>query len=241
VSGMTPPSTLDYELWNGPSPEFAYNPGVVPFNWRWWWEFGGGVLADMGCHFMDLPHWALGLRAPHTVKAKGTPLQEADNTVPQEMRVEFYYSARGEQPPVQLTWWHGIPGPRDEAGAVQNLGMRSGVLFHGDQGQLLADYGAHRLLPEEKYRDYQRPAPSIPDSVGHHREWVEAIKNGTPTTCNFDYSGALSEAVLLGNVSYRLGRDIEWDAKKLRVKGVRESEWESLVRPPYRGDWKLRR
>src|SRR5205085_1807170 len=133
----------------------------------------------------------------------------------------------------------GIPGPRDEEGKVRNLGMRSGVLFQGEAGQLLADYDNHRLLPEEKFRDYVRPAPTIPDSVGHHQEWVQAIKNGSPTTCNFDYSGALSETVLLGNVAYRLGQEIAWDPKALRVTNAKGAE--ALLHPPYRGDWRLKR
>jgi predicted dehydrogenase len=235
----TPPSTLDYELWVGPAPMRPYDPAVIPFNWRWWWDFGGGVLADMACHYMDLPHWALDLRHPQRVSASGTEFKDADNKVPVEMRVDYHYGARGAQPPVHLTWWHGITGPRDEAGKVEELGMRSGVLFHGEEGQLLADYDNHRLLPEEKFRDYVRPAPTLPDSIGHHQEWVQAIKNGGATTCNFDYSGALSETVLLGNVAYRLGQEIAWDPKALRVTNAKGAD--ALLHPPYRGDWRLKR
>ncbi len=235
------PSSLDYNLWLGPAPEVPFSPSIVPFNWRWWWEFGGGVLADMGCHYMDLAHWALDLRHPTRVNAAGKPLVDADNTVPREMSVSFHYPSRGSRPPVHLVWWHGIPGPRDEAGNQLNFGLRSGVLFHGEKGQILADYGTHKLLPEETFKDYQRPAPSIPDSVGHYQEWINAIRNGGETTCNFDYSGALAETVLLGNVSYRLGREIEWDAKRLRITNARRQDWEPLLRREYRGEWKLHR
>jgi predicted dehydrogenase len=240
-AGTTPPSSLDYDLWVGPAPMMPYAPEVVPFHWRWWWEFGGGVLADMACHFMDLPHWALDLRHPSRVRAGGRELPLADNKVPMEMWVDYYYPARGAQPPVHLVWWHGTSGPRDTAGNVLDYQMRNGVLFHGEKGKLLADYGRHKLLPEAAFQDYQRPAPSIPESVGHHQEWINAIKNGGATTCNFDYSGALTETVLLGNVSYRLGREIEWDAKKARIKNVPEKEWGPLLRREYRGDWKLSR
>ncbi len=241
VAQGTQPSTLDYEMWLGPAPYRPFDSGVVPFNWRWWWEFGGGVLADMACHFMDLPHWALDLRHPERVAAVGTPLENADNTVPKSMQVDFHYRKRDGLPPVHLTWYHGIAGPKDADGKVRQLGMRNGVLFHGEKGQILADYSNHKLLPEEQFRDFQRPSPTIPDSVGHHQEWVNAIKNGGPTTCNFDYSGALTETVHLGNVAYRLGREIEWDSKKLRVKNAKKGEWEQLIKREYRGDWALRR
>jgi predicted dehydrogenase len=238
----TPPSTLDYEMWVGPAPMRPYDPNVLPFNWRWWWEFGGGVLADMACHFMDLPHWALDLRHPLRVSAAGTEFPDADNKVPVEMKVDFHYPARESRPPVHLTWWHGIAGPKDADGKVRNVsGYRNGVLFHGEEGELVADYGSHKLLPEDKFRDFKRPDPTIPDSVGHHREWATAIREGGTTTCNFDYSGALAETVHLGNVAYRLGREIEWDSKKLRVKNVRKSEWEPLLRREYRGEWRLKR
>jgi predicted dehydrogenase len=236
-----PPSTLDYKMWVGPAEYRPYDPNIVPFHWRWWWEFGGGVLADMACPFMDLPHWALDLRYPERVSATGTQFPNADNTVPVEMRVEYSYPSRGSQPPVHLTWWHGTSGPRDEQGHVRNVeGFRSGVLFHGTEGELVADYGSHKLLPEAKYADYKRPEPTIPDSIGHHKEWINAIRNGGPTTCNFEYSGALAETVNLGNVAFRLGREIEWNARRERITNVRREEWEPLIQPEYHNGWKLR-
>lgn len=240
VTQGTPPPSLDYDLWIGPAEWRPYDSHVVPFNWRWWWEFGGGVLGDMACHFMDLPHWALDLRQPERVKAAGTEFPDSDAKVPVTMRVDFSYPARDKQPPVQLTWWHGTTGPQDEAGKIVNFGYSSGVLFHGEQGQIAADYGSHKLLPEERFSSYQRPSQTIPDSVGHHQEWINGIKHGTPTTCNWDYSGALAETVQLGNVAYRLGREIEWDSKKMRIKNAREREYEPLLKPNYRGDWKLK-
>jgi predicted dehydrogenase len=233
----TPPSTLDYPLWVGPAPTRPYDPGIVPFQWRWWWEFGGGVLGDMGCHYMDLAHWALELRHPVRITAAGTLPPDADNTVPAELRVDYDYPARGSQPPVRLTWWHGTPGPRDDGGRVRRFSMGSAVLFHGEQGELLANYSDHKLLPESRFVDFRRPEPTIPDSVGHHQEWINAIRDGSPTTCNFDTSGALTEAVHLGNVSFRLGKAIDWDAKALKVTNVRGAD--EFVQYDYQNGWRL--
>jgi hypothetical protein len=81
---------------------------------------------------------------------------------------------------------------------------------------LLSDYGKHVLLPEKDFADFKRPEKTIADSIGHHAEWVRACKTGEATTCPFSYSGLLTEANHLGNVAYRVGKRIEWDAKELQ-------------------------
>ena len=104
------------------------------------------------------------------------------------------------------------------------------MLFVGDEGMLLADYGKHRAACRRtKFADFKRPEPTIPNSIGHHKEWIEACKTGGPTTCNFDYSGPLTEAVLLGNVAYRAGKPLEWDAKNLKATNCPEA---GSVHPP---------
>jgi len=113
----------------------------------------------------------------------------------------------------------------------------SGVLFVGRDGMLLADYTRHILLPESRFADFQPPPVSIPPSIGHHKEWIRACKTGEPTTCRFDYSGPLTETVLLGYVSYRAGEAIAWDAEHLKATGCPKAE--RFVRKPYRKGWTL--
>ncbi len=241
LTGQPVPPSLHWDLWLGPAPYRDYSPDYAPFNWRHWWAFGGGTLADFGCHFMDLPHWALDLRQPAAVEPVDGPPVHAES-VPPWMIVRFQYPARTgagrNLPPVTLTWYHGgrqPPAPLldDE----QRQYFKSGVLFVGETGLLLADYGRRQLLPEERFKEFQPPPPSIPDSIGHHREWVEAIRSGGSTTCDFDYSGALTEAVLLGNVAYRAGRRIEWDARTGTAPGCPEAE--VFLRHEYRSGWQL--
>ncbi len=228
------PANLHWELWLGPAPERPYNPAYQPFNWRGWWDFGGGTLADMGCHHIDLPFWALGLRAPTRVEAEGPPVHP--ESTPAWLIVRYDFPARGDRPPIKLTWYDGGKRPPQFAeGKLPRWG--DGTLFVGDKGMLLAGYDRHVLLPEEEYKDYQRPEPSIPSSIGHHAEWIEACKTGRPTTCNFDYSGALTEAVLLGNVSYRVGQPLEWDAAGLRATNCPEAD--RFLRKEYREGWSL--
>ena len=112
-----------------------------------------------------------------------------------------------------------------------------GVLFVGTKGSMLAGYGSYKLFPEKDFKDFTPPPKTIPSSIGHHREWVEACKSGGTTTCRFDYSGALTETVLLGVVSYRTGKSFEWDAKALKAKGVPEAE--GLIKKTYKKGWEV--
>lgn len=113
----------------------------------------------------------------------------------------------------------------------------SGILFVGSEGQMFADYGSYRLYPQEKFKDFKPPAPTIPNSIGHYQEWIKACKEGTPTTCNFDYSGALSEAVLLGNVAYRTNKKLDWNGEQLKAPNVPEAD--QYIRREYRKGWTL--
>lgn len=232
------PSNLHYDLWLGPVPERPYSPEYLPVNWRHWWAFGGGALADFGCHFMDLPHWALGLRVPTSAEVVDGPPVHAESTPPW-LIVRYQYPGHKSQPPVTLTWYHGgkYPQPPILSAELGEKWKGGGVLFIGKKGMIISDYGNHTLLPEADFAGFVPPTPSIPDSIGHHAEWIEACKTGGPTTCNFDYSGALTEAVLLGNVAYRVGQKIEWDSAHLRAKNCAKAD--EFIHHQYRTGWAI--
>jgi predicted dehydrogenase len=229
------PEGFHWEEWLGPAPSRPYHPVYLPFDWRGWWDFGGGTLADMACHYTDLPFWALKLRHPTSVSAEGTPNPAHPEGAAQWLIVHYEFPARDDLPAVKLTWYDGGKRPKlFEDKKLPSWG--DGVLFVGEKGMLLADYGNHKLLPEKDFAGFKPPKPFIKDSIGHHKEWVEACKTGGPTTCNFQYSGALTEAVLLGNVSYRLGKPFTWDAKNLRAS---EPDAERFIQHQYRKGWTL--
>jgi len=233
VKEATPPDYVNYDLWSGPAPMRPFHASHFHFNWRYWWDFGGGNLADFGCHYMDLPFWALKLRYPTTVVAKGEKTYQGDNDVPDNMQVDYQFPARGDLPPVHMTWYHGKWKPE----GAEAYGKGSAVLFEGPRGRLLADYGSNKLFLEPGLSS-DTPPKTIPSSIGHHREWIEACKTRGPTTCNFDYSGALAEAVLLGNVSYRAGgQKLEWDAEQLKAKNCPQAD--QFIQREYRKGWSL--
>ncbi|MBC8869917.1 MAG: Gfo/Idh/MocA family oxidoreductase [Planctomycetes bacterium] len=228
------PAGLDWDLWLGPAPYRPYHPCYLPRQWNFWWDFGGGNLAAMGCHYFDLPFWALKLRHPTSAETTGPPLHP--ETTPRWLTIHYEFPKRDDLPPVTLFYCDGGRQPE----LLKELGLadwRSGVLFVGSKGMLIADYGRRKLLPENKFADLEPPEPFIPNSIGHHREWIEACKTGGPTTCNFDYSGAVTETVLLGNVSYRAGQRIEWDAKNMKATNCPEAD--KYIRREYREGWTL--
>lgn len=233
------PKNVDWDLWLGPAIERPYSSNVHPFNWRRFWDYGTGALGDFGCHFMDLTHWALKLKHPTRIEATGAPLDPV--TPPQWCIVDYDYPERETMPALKLTWHDGGKRPeilstlKDKNGKPLDWG--AGQLFIGDKGMILSDYGRHVVLPEATFVDVQRPPQSIPKSIGHHNEWVDAIKNDRQTTCNFEYSGALSEAVMLGVVSFRSQQAIEWDAANLTVKN--DSGAQDMIHKEYRKGWTL--
>ncbi len=246
------PSNVDWDLWLGPAPKKPYSIAEIkgetqtihPFHWRWFWDYGTGGLGDFGCHYMDLVHWALDLRNPTKISARG-PAPDADTTTA-GLIVDYDYPARGKKPPVHMTWYDGGKKPnllkkiaaedlKDQNG--KQIGTGSGQLFVGSQGMLMSNYGQHCLLPAKNFADFKRPEPTIARSPGQHAEWLRAIKDGGNTTCNFDYGGALTEAVLLGVVAHRSGETLQWDAKNLKVTNSEKAQ--HLIHKEYRKGWTL--
>jgi predicted dehydrogenase len=232
---MPVPEGLDWDLWIGPAPYRPYNDVYVPGpKWYRWWDFGNGTMSDLGSHWIDLPFWALKLDAPLTVEAGGPPPNA--EIAPASMSARYTYGARGDLPALTLTWYQGSERPEiwKEGGIPQ---WKSGCLFVGKKGMLLSDYGKYVLLPEKDFAEFQPPPPLFPKSPGQQEEWVNACKTGERASCDFTYSGRLTEANHLGNVAYRAGRRIEWDPKNLRISNADAAN--RFLAQKYREGWSL--
>ncbi|MBA4067606.1 MAG: oxidoreductase [Isosphaera sp.] len=244
---VKPPADLDWDLWLGPAPERPFSPVYVPGpKWYRFWAFGNGTMSDLGSHWLDLPFWALNLKAPLAVEAFDPPAagsagaakpgQANPEIAPATMRAVYEYGPRGDMPAVKLTWYQGDTKP-DLWTDKKIPQWANGMLFVGEKGMILADYQKHVLLPEKEFADVKRPAASIPNSPGHWAEWVRACKTGEPTGSNFEYAGWLTEANHLGNVAYRAGKRLEWDADRMKAKNCPEAD--EFIRREYRKGWKL--
>ncbi len=229
------PAGLNWDLWIGPAPMRPFHPIYVPGpKWYRWWDFGNGTMSDLGSHWNDLPFWALKLKAPLTVEAFGPPAHA--ELAPASMQATYEYGPRGDMPALKLSWYQGANKPPAVLdGTIPK--WDSGVLFVGDKGMLLSDYGKYLLLPEKQFVDFKKPEPTIAKSLGHYAEWIHACKTGAPTTCHFDYAGWLTEANHLGNVAYRAGKKLIWDAEAMKATNCPEAD--QYIHREYRKGWSL--
>ncbi|NUQ66323.1 MAG: Gfo/Idh/MocA family oxidoreductase [Pirellulales bacterium] len=249
------PSSLDWDLWIGPAPMRPYHPTYHPGTWRAWWDFGTGSLGDLGCHILDAAFWALRLKYPvsvsgcvstywHGLWQKTEPKNEM---FPRSTIVRYKFPAREDMPEVKLTWWDGgmMPPRPDALEPGRRMGdSDGGVLFLGDRGALVCGcYGrSPRLVPDSRMKDFQ-PPPKTLDRIpqgdaGHEQDWIRACKDGPPASSNFDYSGPLSECVLMGNLAVRFpDRELLWDGEKMEV--TNDTEANAFVRRNYREGWSL--
>ncbi len=251
------PSTLDWDQWIGPAPYRPYNPAYHPFNWRAWLDFGAGALGDMGCHVMDAAFWALKLKYPVSVEASRSydvreMMKRFDNkeSYPRSSVVHYQFPAREGMPPVKLHWYDGgiLPEQPDDLEPGRNISKLgsddSGTLFMGDKGTLVCGCygGSPRLIPETKMREYERPSKTLPridgGKEGHERDWIQACKGGKPACSNFDYSGPLTETVVMGNLAIlNPGKKLSWDGTNMSM--TNDEKANEYVRPNYREGWTL--
>jgi len=239
------PEGLDWDLWLGPAPERPFNRAYLPFVWRGWYDFGCGSLGDMGSYSFDTIFRVLKLEAPVSVEASST--ERYEETYPQATIVRYNFASRGDMPPVRFTWYDGgllppRPEELEEGHPLKGDGEEEveGLLLVGDRGKILCAFnGGHpKLIPDAKKNSYKQPPQTLPRSPGNEREWLDACKGGKEKPGgNFEFSGLVTESLLLGNVATRLGEKLNWDRASLKV--VNSEAAQKYVRPERRRGWEL--
>jgi len=225
------PKGLDWDLWLGPAPQRPYHPAYCPWTWRNWWDFGTGLLGDLGCHKLSTVFKALKLAHPVSVEASSTKLNP--ETYPLGVLARYEFPARGDLPPVTLCWSDGGLKPPRPKGLEPSRRMAD-VIYIGEKGTMMG----HRLIPESRMKAHGRPPRVLARSPGHYREWIDACRGGPPAGSNFvDHSGLLTETCMLGNVALRAGRKLDWDGPKMKV--TNDAGANRLLHREYRKGWSL--
>jgi len=259
------PDGLRWDLYLGPCAEdVPYHPIYHPFNWRGWIDFGVGAIGDMGAHLIDHPYWALGLTYPTSIEATSTqwgvqripgdPSAPPDSpaarprnkpvSYPVATTVHYQFAARGNQPPVKLSWFDGglYPPRPDVLPDDVELKSEGGVIFYGEKGILLHEtYGSNpQIYPQSLMADAERVPKTMPRiDWSHELNWVKAVKGQTKTSSPLEYAAGLTETMLLGIVALRTGqgKKILYDADKMQVTNAPEAN-QYLTRE-YRKGWEV--
>jgi predicted dehydrogenase len=226
----TLPAGFDYDFWLGPAPKRPYEPLRSHGSFRHFWDYSGGTFIDFWCHISDVAFWAMDFKAPKNISAVGgrfflTDKTETPDTV--EAVLEF---------PGVLYMFSFRPAPLP---GFEHMG-HIGCIFEGSEASLVTNYEKHEVWSRgRRIDDFPRPPQTIPDSPGHLREFVDAIRaRNLDTTCNVRYGHHLSKFGLLANIAYRTGRRLTWDDERERI--VSDKEASLYLTRRYRRPWSVK-
>ncbi len=267
------PAELDFDLWLGTAPKTNYFKELLPFNWRGWVDYGTGALGDMACHIVDVPFRALKLGYPAEVECSiGTVFSDFfqegyyPKSFPPSSIVHFLFPARGDQPPVELSWYAGGVLPKRPAELLPDEQMGTwdgGVIFEGSKGKIMTGmWGLEpTLLPTSRMKEVNLPPPTRPlvpgGTEGHQKQWVEACLKGfgTPVSSPFSEAGPLTETVLMGVLAIRSAmyreesgnasshpaypgrKKLLWNGQQMQITNFDYAN--QLVKRTYREGWNL--
>ena len=271
-------SAADWDIWLGPASYVDYHPLYHPFKWRGWWNFGTGALGDIGCHTIDSPFRILGLGYPTEVECnvgavfiKDWTPEHIPEVCPPTSHVQIKFPAtKKNKSEVKMIWMDGgirpmhpdlIPANE----AISDDGGQNGIILHGTKGLMtIGMYGNNPKIYLNSGEKIEMPpaapnAPSLPE-YGHQIYWTEACKAGFNSkehkalSSSFDYSGPMTETVLMGNLAIRSymhksknekgdidfhGRmKLLWDGINMKITNFDEAN--QFVTREYRNGWELK-
>ena len=222
-----PPEGLDWAMWLGPAPQVPYNPNRFG-SWRRFWDYAGGRMTDWGVHHLDIVQWAMDVEAPEAVSAEGGPFALDDNReTPDTLVATFRY------PGFVCTY------ESRTANGHRPEGMGYGIAFHGAAGTLLVDRRGFKLVPEEG----SGLEPAQQESEGnahakHLRGFLDSVASRERPISDLESGHRSSTAAMLGNVAYRTGQRVTWDAAAEKIPDA-SPEAAALLAADYRAPWSL--
>ncbi len=236
-AGVDVPANLNHDVWLGPAPEKPYHPDTTHFAWRGLWDYGTGAMGDMGAHTFDAPIWALKLGMPTKIQATTSPY--SNEYLPQAENVMYEFAARGDMPPVKVTWSDGGIKPFRPAELEADRQLKE-ALYIGDKGML--QHGTHGAMPELIPEDpgYEAPEKWLNRPSSVYVDFIEAIKEGRKAANDFEVSSVLTEIMLLTNIavaSQQVNKTLEYDAENMRITNLEEAN--EYFHYEYRDGWKL--
>jgi predicted dehydrogenase len=244
------PEQINWDVWQGTcATDRPYNPDIHPFKWRGFWDYGCGALGDIGCHSFNSAFWALDLKGDFVVEA--SKVSEFDeNMAPKRSTIVYDFPAKGKRGPVKVVWQDGVSDPNTDENFLRPPGIPDdlqlnqgfGQVFVGTEGTIFINdaycASAPVVFPEalrEKTRGIQKVYPRVVG--GPTQELCRAVRgDGPKPISNFeDHAGPLTEMVLAGNLSVRLGKKIDWDMEKMEARGLPEVK--AMLKRVYRAGW----
>ena len=248
--GFPVPSTLDWDLWLGPSPYHPFNPEYVSrnngsncLNWNMYWDFGLGQIGDMGSHTMGIVWHVIDAHLPTSITSKSSEAFNPEVT-PVNLMSTFSFPKNEWRNKIRVTWYQGGAMPKSPRNSINLNKIGHGALFKGDKGFIIADFKTRLLIPFGKNSDmtyYQpRSKDKIAPPIGNFQsQWINACKGNDPTNtiCNMNYSADMIETMCLGLVAFKAGKTLDYDYKKGLVTNFPEAN--QYLTKPYRDEWTL--
>ncbi len=234
------PPWFDYNLWLGPAPYRPYNRNRTLYNFRWFWDYSGGILTDWGTHLLDVVHWAMGVEAPRTIQATGGKFLLDDNReTPDTLEVLYEYPASPESGKEFL-----VRFSNRVANGHGPDGHTYGIQFYGTDGTLFIDRSGYTLWPEPARVGPERVATSSvikgegsAQHYPHVLNFLDCVRSRQKTNSDVETTHRSTSAGLLGVISYKLGRKLAWDAEREEFPG--DTEANKLLSKEYRKPWRL--
>lgn len=193
------PLQVDYGQWLGSAPAREFNPNRFHFNWRWFWDYGGGELAHWGVHMLDVARWGLGVDSPTRISAIGGQYGfDDDQETPDTLSVQYAFETK------TILWEHRLWSSH----AIE--GRSSGVAFHGDQGTLVVDRGGWKVYDHSE----NITADASELLTTHLRQFIDCVKSRQTPSASLQVGHLASTMCHLGNISYRVNREIAFDPNR---------------------------